>query len=73
MKKLDIKFIPTSANFIMFDAEKLGGKNLFKKLLLKGVIIRALDEYDLKNFARVSIEQDEENKKFIEALKEVYK
>ena len=72
-KKLDIKFIPTSANFIMFDAEKLGGKNLFKKLLLKGVIIRALDEYDLKNFARVSIEQDEENKKFIEALKEVYK
>lgn len=72
-KNLNIKFIPTSANFIMFDAGTLGGKELFKKLLLKGIIIRALDEYDLKNFARVSIGKYEENKKFIEALKEVYK
>ena len=43
-KKLNIKFFETSANFIMFHAGSLGGKELFKKLLLKGIIIRALDE-----------------------------
>ena len=68
--EMGIKYIPTITNFILFKT-KIKGKELFRKLLEKGVIIRAVDEYDLKDYARVTIGNLEENKKFIKALREV--
>ncbi|MDR2709277.1 MAG: histidinol-phosphate transaminase [Elusimicrobiota bacterium] len=70
-EKLDIDFIDTAANFIMFSVPNLMGKELFKMLLEKGVIIRSLDEYELREWARVSIGLHSENKFFIKKLKEV--
>ncbi len=69
-KNLDMKYLPTSANFILFKT-KIPGKILFQKLLQKGIIIRAVDEYELQEFARVTIGTPEENKAFIKALKEI--
>lgn len=69
-EKLDIKYLPTAANFILFKA-KFGGRKVFQDLLKKGVIIRAVDEYDLADYARVTIGTQEENENFVKALKEI--
>ena len=69
-EEMGIKYIPASTNFILFES-KIKGSVLFKELLKKGVIIRAVDEYDLEDYARVTIGTQEENERFIEALKEV--
>jgi histidinol-phosphate aminotransferase len=71
-EKLGIKFFKTAGNFILFSAGQLGGKKLFQECLKKGIIIRAVDEYDLKNYARVSIGTEIENKNFIKVLKEIF-
>ncbi|MFC1485106.1 histidinol-phosphate transaminase [bacterium] len=67
---MKISYIPTAANFILFKT-KYKGRELFEKLLKKGVIVRSVDEYDLAEYARVTIGTKEENEKFIASLKEL--
>lgn len=84
-EKLGIEYIPTEANFILLKAcsdtahkslyagESIkSGREIYKRLLKKGVIVRAMDGYKLPDYIRVTIGLPEENKRFIEALKEVY-
>ncbi|MDR0676566.1 MAG: histidinol-phosphate transaminase [Elusimicrobiota bacterium] len=71
-EKLGIKYFKTAGNFILFDAGKKGGKRIFLELLNKGIIIRAVDEYDLKKYARVSVGTKTENENFIKALTHLY-
>jgi histidinol-phosphate aminotransferase len=71
-EELKIKYVKTAANFIFFNAGALKGRELFKGLLKEGVIIRALDEYELEDWARVTVGLHEENEIFIEKLKKVY-
>lgn len=67
-KKLGLNYVPTEANFILV---KMGnGRNIYNRLLKKGVIIRPLDGYKFPDYIRVTIGLPEENKRFIEALKE---
>lgn len=40
-------------------------------MLYKGVIVRAMDGYSLPEYIRVTVGLPEENKKFVQALKEV--
>ena len=73
LKKLGIPYIPSAANFILMEIRPFSGKEVFEKLLRLGVIVRAMDEYDLPNFVRVSIGLPEENKTFINAVKQLLK
>ncbi|MCP4481854.1 MAG: histidinol-phosphate transaminase [bacterium] len=68
--KMMVEYLPTITNFILFKT-KIKGKDLFKKMLEQGVIIRSVDEYDLSDYARVTIGNNKENKIFIEVLKKV--
>jgi histidinol-phosphate aminotransferase len=69
LEKMNIKFVPSVANHILL---KVGnGQNVFEKLLKKGIIVRAMVEYDLPEFIRVTIGLPQQNKRFINALKEV--
>jgi len=65
-----LKVFPSYANFFMFKCSK---EDLFQRLLEKGFLIRDLRE--LKGlgpgFYRVCVRRSEDNKKLIEALKEV--
>ena len=68
--EMGINYIPSQANFILFDA----GKNtlsVFKEMLKYGVIVRDMKQYGLDTFIRVTIGKPAENKRFIEALKRV--
>lgn len=71
LKAMGVKVYPSQANFLLIDAS-IPGKELFRRLLLKGVIVRFLGE-PLEKCVRVTIGMPEENKYFLKALKEVLK
>ncbi len=66
---LELPFVPSAANFVLV---KVGdGKALFKKLLRKGVIVRALGGYNLPEWVRISVGTMEQNRQCIAALRAV--
>ncbi|MDR2860470.1 MAG: histidinol-phosphate transaminase [Elusimicrobiota bacterium] len=69
--KLGIKFIETAANFILINVAPFIGQEIFSQLLKKGVIVRAMGEYDLSDWVRITIGLHKENEIFIKKLKEV--
>ena len=70
LDRLKIKYIPSAANFILIDLRQDGLK-IFNKLLKQGVIVRDMRQYGLKDFIRVTIGTEKENRKFVAALKKV--
>ncbi|MDR3196056.1 MAG: histidinol-phosphate transaminase [Endomicrobium sp.] len=72
-EKLGVKYVKSAANFILFKSFPLAGKNAFAKLLKEGVIVRAVDEYELPDWVRVTVGLHKENKLFIAKLKKIWK
>jgi len=50
---------------------KQNGRDLFNKLLREGVIVRPVDNYGMPEFLRITIGTENENSRFIQALKKV--
>ncbi|MDR3257115.1 MAG: histidinol-phosphate transaminase [Endomicrobium sp.] len=69
LKKLKIEYIISATNFVLFNSLPLKGKELFMKLLKEGVIVRAMDEYELSYWVRVTVGLHKENELFIRKLK----
>ncbi|MBI5777819.1 MAG: histidinol-phosphate transaminase [Nitrospirae bacterium] len=63
---LGIQPLPSEANFLYFDAGR-DGRALFEALLREGVIVRHIEGTNL----RVTIGLPEENRQFLQALKQV--
>ena len=70
LSKLGLECIPSVGNFITFKGD-FSGKELFYSLMQKGVIVRPVDLYDMKDFIRVTIGTEAENIKFISAIKDL--
>ncbi len=70
LKKLDLSFSPSFANFILVD---LGANPIpvYNALLREGVIVRPVINYGLKTHIRVTVGLPEENERFIGAVKKV--
>lgn len=83
LDKIGLEYIPSAANFILINVHpvrdtvsrgdisngvKISGKIVFDKLLRKGIIVRAMEEYGFKNFIRVTIGLPAQNKKFLKEL-----
>lgn len=69
-EKMGLEYVPTQANFIFVDTGK-NCQEVFKKLLKLGIIVRTGDIFGFPTFIRVTIGTPEENKRFIDGLKEV--
>ncbi|MCM8781695.1 MAG: histidinol-phosphate transaminase [Candidatus Omnitrophica bacterium] len=67
LTRLGLSYIPSVANFILVDMRR-DGVGVFREMLKYGVIVRDMKQYGLKNFIRVTIGTEKENKKFIQAL-----
>ncbi|MGB4266770.1 MAG: aminotransferase class I/II-fold pyridoxal phosphate-dependent enzyme, partial [Limnochordia bacterium] len=65
-----LKAVPTEANFILVDLN-CEARDVFQKLLAKGVIVRPADAFGLPSFIRVTVGTMEQNRRFIQALREV--
>ena len=70
-KKLGIITVPSEANFLLV---YLGGKaeSICESLLSKGVIVRSMEGYGLKEYLRITIGKQKENKKLILNFKEIW-
>lgn len=69
-KKLNLPWIPSSGNFVSVDM-KQNALPIYEALLLKGVIVRPIANYEMPNHLRISIGTERENQIFIDALTEV--
>ena len=68
-RKLGLEFVPSSANFILV---RVGdGQRVFAELQKLGVIVRPMGGYQLPEWVRISIGTPKENKRCLEALKQV--
>ncbi len=66
---MGLEFVPSYANFVLV---KVGnGVDVFKTLLQRGIIVRAMASYKLPDWIRVSIGTMEQNERFIAELKKV--
>ena len=70
LEKLKLFYVLTETNFIFIDVKE-DSETIFEKLLKKGVIIRPGKPYGCANFIRVTVGTSYENKKFIQAIREV--
>ena len=72
-KNLSIETNFSYGNFLLLNFNKIkkNSKNIFLKLARKGVLLRKMDVYKIKNSLRVTIGNNNENKKFIKILKQV--
>jgi len=70
LKKIDLFYLPTEANFIFIDLKR-NSKDIFERLLKKGIIIRPGETWGCPNFIRLTIGTAYENQRFVQALKEV--
>ena len=72
LKKLGCTVFPSQANFLLFTLPgtcPLTARQVFEKLLEKGIIIRPLASYGLAGHLRVTIGTTSDNNAFIEAFK----
>ena len=61
LKKLGIKYVDSAGNFFLMSVAPFKGKEVFQNMLKEGVIIRAMDEYDLPDYVRVTVGTRKEN------------
>lgn len=71
LEKMNFEVVPSAANFLLFKVTPYTGRNLFEQLLHHGIIARAVDEYGLRDYLRITIGEKSENTQFLEALREV--
>ncbi len=68
-KERGLEFVPSVANFILVKVSN--GDQVFKDMLKKGVIVRAMSGYKLPDWVRISIGTPQENQRALEVLDEV--
>ncbi|MBN1586595.1 MAG: histidinol-phosphate transaminase [Candidatus Omnitrophica bacterium] len=68
-EKLGIDFVPSATNFVMFRVKE-PAKQLARRILMKGIIIRDLGAWDLPGCLRVTVGSCAENERFIRVLKQ---
>ncbi len=69
-QRLGLRYIPSATNFILLNVDQ-DSKEVFEKMLQKGVIIRSMKAWGLDSFIRVTVGTKKENQRFIIALREV--
>ena len=64
----------THANFVLlnFDKVKINSKKVFNSLANSGILVRRMDPYGIKNSLRVTIGKNNENKKFISKMRNIF-
>jgi histidinol-phosphate aminotransferase len=66
---MDLRFVPSVANFVLVNVGD--GAKIFRALLERRIIVRALKGYSLPQWVRISVGTMEQNQRCIAALKEI--
>jgi histidinol-phosphate aminotransferase len=70
LKAAGLNHLDSQCNFMLVEVP-CDGKEFFNKLLKLGVIVRPMGGYGLNNFLRLTIGTTEQNKKAVEAIRQV--
>lgn len=70
MLTMGLDYIPSVGNFISFKTA-LPEMQVYESLLRDGVIIRPIGNYDLPDYLRVTIGNEQQNERFLQALMKV--
>jgi len=65
-RKLGLEFVPSAANFILVRVGE--GQRVCQEMQKRGVIVRAMDGYQLPEWVRISIGRPKENQRCLDAL-----
>ena len=71
-EEMGLAYVPTQANFILVDVG-IDSRKCFDALMCRGVTVRTGDIFGLPTYIRVTIGTAEQNRQFINALREVLK
>jgi len=66
---MGLRFVPSVANFVLVNVGD--GAKIFRKLLERRIIVRALKGYNLPAWVRISVGTMEQNRRCVAALKEI--
>jgi histidinol-phosphate aminotransferase len=66
---MGLKFIPSAANFVLVNVAD--GLSVFRALLERKVIVRAMKGYNLPEWVRITVGTMEQNRRCVAALREV--
>ena len=71
---MQIETNESNANFLLinFNRKKINSKKIFNSLANKGILVRKMDVYGIKNSLRVTIGKSKENKKLILELRKIF-
>ncbi len=67
-KKMKLFYVPSVTNFVLLNVGEKGPQ-IYDKLMRKGIIVREMSAWGLKNFLRVTIGTNKENRLFLKYLK----
>jgi histidinol-phosphate aminotransferase len=67
---MGLEYVPSQTNFFLIKVP-LGGKKTYELMLKEGVIVRSMESFGLPGYIRVNVGLEEENQRFIMALKKV--
>lgn len=70
LSRIGVSYFRTQANFLLVDVQK-NADNVYEEMLKLGVIVRSMTSYGYPSYIRVNVGLASENKRFIEALKNV--
>lgn len=65
---MHLHYLPSMGNFIAVNV-KMDGMTLYQQLLQQGVIVRPVANYHMPEYIRVTIGTEQQNQRFIDALK----
>ncbi len=68
LSAMGLECVPSQANFFLLKVGR--GREVYDALLRKGVIVRAMDSYGLGQYIRITVGLPDENRVFLDALKE---
>ena len=66
-RRLGLGFIESAGNFVSVELP-LAGREVYERLLRRGVIVRPVDNYGMPRHVRITVGLPEENQRFLEAL-----
>ena len=71
-EKMSVFYIPSETNFVTIDV-KTDAQKVADELKKRSVVVRPLTMYGKPTFLRVTVGTPEQNKKFIEVIRQIYK
>jgi len=70
LNRLQLPYVPTQTNFVLIEVP-LEARLVYEAMLRRGVIIRSMASYGLKNHIRINVGLPEENRRCVQALERV--